>query len=126
MTLHDSTNYHWVEEWDGSRERTTESLSGWAHPGMAVTENQKIVTCDSGESRILVFSLDGDLEYSWVGDFTDAHGISVAKEGGEEIIWIADNGSKRKAEHSYEYPPGADQKSGSCLLYTSPSPRDRG
>ena len=112
MTLHDSTNYHWVEEWDGSRERTTESLSGWAHPGMAVTENQKIVTCDSGESRILVFSLDGDLEYSWVGDFTDAHGISVAKEGGEEIIWIADNGSKRKAEHSYEYPPGADQKSG--------------
>ena len=52
MTLHDSTNYHWVEEWDGSRERTTESLSGWAHPGMAVTENQKIVTCDSGESRV--------------------------------------------------------------------------
>ena len=112
MTLNDSDNYHWIEEWDASRERTTESLSGWAHPGMDVTENQRIVTCDSGESRILVFSLDGELEYSWVGDFTDAHGISVVKEGGTEVLWIADNGSKRKSEHSYEYPPGADQESG--------------
>ena len=112
MTLNDSDNYHWIEDWDASRERTPESLSGWAHPGMAVTEKQQIVTCDSGESRILVFSLDGELESSWVGDFTDAHGISVVKEGGTEVLWIADNGSKRKSEHSYEYPPGADQESG--------------
>jgi len=112
MTLNDSDNYHWIEEWDASRERTPESLSGWAHPGMAVTEKQQIVTCDSGESRILVFSLDGELESSWVGNFTDAHGISVVKEGGTEVLWIADNGSKRKSEHSYEYPPGADQESG--------------
>ena len=54
MTLNDADNYHWIEEWDGSRERTTESLSGWAHPGMAVTENQRIVTCDSGESSFLL------------------------------------------------------------------------
>jgi hypothetical protein len=112
MTLNDADNYHWIEEWDGSRERTTESLSGWAHPGMAVTENQRIVTCDSGESKILVFSLEGELEYSWVGDFTDAHGISIVREDGEEVLWIADNGSKRASEHSYEYPPGADQNSG--------------
>ena len=112
MTLNDADNYHWIEEWDGSRERTTESLSGWAHPGMAVTENQRIVTCDSGESKILVFSLEGELDYSWLGDFTDAHGISIVKEDGDEVLWIADNGSKRTSEHSYEYPPGADQNSG--------------
>ena len=109
-------NYDWVENW-GEHEQTQKSLSGWAHPGMATTSDGRIVSCDSGSSEILIYSQEGDLIYSWCGDFTDAHGITVVNEDRNDYLWIADNGSKRLPEFSYEYPPGADNKSGIVLKY---------
>ena len=38
-------SYDWVENW-GSRDQAQESLSGWAHPGMATTSDGRIVSCD--------------------------------------------------------------------------------
>ena len=109
-------NYDWVENW-GEHEQTQKSLSGWAHPGMATTSDGRIVSCDSGSSEILIYSQEGDLIHSWCGDFTDAHGITVVNEDRNDYLWIADNGSKRLPEFSYEYPPGADNKSGIVLKY---------
>ena len=105
-------SFKWVDEWDKRGDRSPESLLGWAHPGMATTKKQEIITCDSGESRILVFSVEGELVTSWKGNFVDAHGITVAQEENQEVIWIADNGSKRESQNSYEYPPGFGSKSG--------------
>ncbi len=112
MSNENKENFRWVDEWDKRKVRSPESLLGWAHPGMAITKEQKIVTCDSGESKILVFSVDGELVNSWEGNFVDAHGITVAQEEGQEVIWIADNGAKRESKNSYEYPPGFGSKSG--------------
>ncbi|MDC0034978.1 hypothetical protein OAJ44_01275 [Chloroflexi bacterium] len=109
-------NYDWVDNW-GDRDQTQESLSGWAHPGMATTSDGRIVSCDSGSSEILIYSQDGDLIQSWFGNFTDAHGITVVNEDGNDYLWIADNGSKRLPEFSYEYPPGAENKSGMVRKY---------
>ena len=108
-----TNNYNWMDDW-GHRNQTEQSQTGWAHPGMATTSDGRIITCDSGHSEILIYSQEGDLLESWSGNFTDAHGltISTSEEGGEDVLWIADNGSKRLAEHSYEYPPGADSQSG--------------
>ena len=71
-------SYDWVENW-GSRDQAQESLSGWAHPGMATTSDGRIVSCDSGSSEILIYTQDGDIIHSWLGNFTDAHGITVVK-----------------------------------------------
>lgn len=109
-------NYDWLENW-GGRDQTQKSLSGWAHPGMATTSDGRIVSCDSGSSEILIYSQKGELIHSWSGDFTDAHGITVVNEGGKDYLWIADNGSKRLPEFSYEYPPGVDNKSGIVHKY---------
>ena len=112
MSNENKESFRWVDEWDKRKVRSPESLLGWAHPGMAITKEQKIVTCDSGESKILVFSVDGELVNSWEGNFVDAHGITVAQEEGQEVIWIADNGAKRESKNFYEYPPGFGSKSG--------------
>ena len=104
-------SYKWLDDW-GNRERSKKSISGWAHPGMATTSAGNIVTCDSGESLILVFDRDGSLLDSWNGNFSDAHGITVAKEGASEVLWIADNGSKRQPGHAYDYAPDANDQSG--------------
>ena len=103
--------FQWIENW-GEINQSVKSLHGWAHPGMATTSDNHIVTCDSGESTIMVFSSDGVLVNRWDGNFVDAHGITVAKESDEEVLWIADNGSKRLPDYDYEYPPGSDNVSG--------------
>ena len=85
-------------KWDKRGNRSPESLLGWAHAGMATTKKQEIITSDSGESRILVFSVEGELVTSWKGNFLDARGIIVAQEESQEVIWIADNRSKRESQ----------------------------
>lgn len=112
--MDDSKNevtYRWLDDWE-KRHRSSESAKGWSHPGMATMADGRIITCDSGEARILVFSPQGHLTDSWIGNFKDAHGITISIENGDEIIWIADNGSKRHIDHSYAYAPGAETMSG--------------
>jgi len=111
MSDNNVPQFQWVEKW-GKNTQSKKSLHGWAHPGMSITSDNRLVTCDSGESTILVFSTDGVLEDSWDGNFVDAHGITVTEESDEELIWIADNGSKRLPDYDYEYPPGAENISG--------------
>ena len=98
MSNGNKESFKWMDEWDKRRNRSPESLLGWSHPGMATTKNQEIITCDSGESKILVFTVEGELVTSWEGNFVDAHGITVAQEESQEVIWIADNGSKRESQ----------------------------
>ena len=109
-------NYEWVDNW-GGRDQTQESLTGWAHPGMAITSDGRIVSCDSGSSEILIYTQDGNLISSWAGNFIDAHGITVVNEDEKDYLWIADNGSKRLPDFSYAYPPGAENKSGAVHKY---------
>ena len=113
MSDNTTSNFQWIDNW-GPRNQSEQSLAGWAHPGMATTSDGKIITCDSGHSEILIYTQDGDLIESWPGNFTDAHGLCITKsdDGTQDALWIADNGSKRSVENSYEYPPGAENNSG--------------
>ena len=109
--------YEWIDSW--ARIPDSESARmGWAHPGIVVTEVGDIMTCHQGGPTVLVFDDQGNLKSSWVGDFADAHGMTLVKEGESEVLWIADNGSKRSFQHGYGYPPGSDQSSGQVLKMT--------
>jgi len=104
-------NYQWIDDW-GRTSQSEYSRLGWAHPGMATTRDGRLVTCDSGEAEIKVFTQDGELLESWKGSFVDAHGITITGNDVNEEIWIADNGSKRHIRYEYDYAPDADQTSG--------------
>ena len=109
----DSQNldYRWVDDW-GRTTQSKDSRLGWAHPGMATTRDGRLVTCDSGEALMKVFSQDGVLVQSWNGKFVDAHGITITGGDVNEEIWIADNGSKRHIVYGYDYAPDANETSG--------------
>jgi hypothetical protein len=109
--------YEWMDDW-ASVPDSESRRAGWAHPGMVVTEGGDIITCHSGDPMVLIFDKNGRLKGSWKGDFTDAHGLTLVKEGGTEYLWIADNGSKRQPANGYDYPPGSDQKSGQVFKST--------
>ncbi len=109
--------YEWIGNWANVPDSES-ARRGWAHPGMVVTDSGEVITCHSGDHTVLFFDGDGRLVKSWDGDFSDAHGITLVRDGLSEQLWIADNGSKRHHTHGYDYPPGADQASGRVFKTT--------
>lgn len=64
--------YDWVEDWakvpDSENTRT-----GWAHPGMVVTDARYIITFHPGQPQVLVFDQPGNLVSSWEMDLIEGH-----------------------------------------------------
>ena len=107
-------SYDWIDHWAKIPE-TDSARHGWAHHGVVVTEGGEVVTSHPGDPTIMFFNRDGTLLRSWDSGVTDAHGMTLVKEGPSEYLWIADNGSKRAPSRGYDYPPGSEKASGQVL-----------
>jgi len=97
--------YEWVEDWAGVPD-SDNARTGWAHPGMVVTDAGYIITFHQGQPQVLVFDQPGNLIRSWEMDLVEGHGLTLVKEGGLEYLWFADPGRKRSQQHDYQYPSG--------------------
>ena len=107
--------YEWIDGW-ASIPDTESARSGWAHPGIVVTETGNIVTYHPGDPTVLIFNGDGDLLTSWDSGVFEGHGMAIAKEGDTEYLWIADNSGKNLKEAGYNYLP--EGKSGQVVKMT--------
>ena len=58
-----------------------------------------------GDPTVLIFDADGNLLTSWDSGVLEGHGMTVAKEGDAEYLWIADNGVKNVKETGYTWQP---------------------
>ena len=97
--------YEWIDNW--ARIPDTESArTGWAHHGVVVTEAGDVIAFHQSDRTVLVFDKDGNLKRSWDTGLTEAHGVTLVREGGSEYIWIADNGAKKLREYGYEQKTG--------------------
>jgi DNA-binding beta-propeller fold protein YncE len=89
--------YRWIEDWAGALPNAKAAVSGWAHPGMAVTPAGEIVTCHPGLPLLLFFTSDGAVSRSVSIEAIEAHGIAAHGD----VLLIADNGAKRLAGPGY-------------------------
>ncbi len=97
--------YEWVDHW--AKVPDTESArQGWAHHGMVITEADEIIGFHQGDSTFLVFDKDGNLRRTWDVDLTEAHGITLVKEGETEYLWVADCADKPAKDNGYEFRSG--------------------
>ena len=109
--------YQWIDNW--ARTPDTESArTGWAHHGVVATEAGDVIAFHQAGATFLVFDREGALQRSWASELTEAHGMTLVKEGGAEYLWIADNGRKRQPKFSYEYPDSAPKISGRVVKMT--------
>jgi hypothetical protein len=53
-----------------------------------------LMVTDEPKNNIIIYSQDGKLLDSWTLGMTAAHGLSIVDEGGEEFLWIVDNGGR--------------------------------
>ena len=101
-------SYEWIDNW--ARIPDTESArTGWAHHGVVVTEVGDVITFHQSDRTVLVFDKGGNLKRSWDTVLTEAHGVTLVKEGESEYIWIADNGAKKLREYGYEQKTGSKE-----------------
>ena len=109
--------YEWIDGW-ATVPNGEAAAAGWAHPGMVVARNGEVLTCHSGLPTVLAFDREGRHLRSWDLDVADSHGMTLVEGNGTELLWIADNGSKRAAGLGYEYAAGSEQVSGQVLKTT--------
>ena len=110
-------SYEWQENWASYPD--TESLhNGWSHHGVVVSQNGDVITYHPDDPTIMRFGADGSLKSSAAVDLADAHGITLVKEGGNEYLWVADNGAKRRPSTKYEYLPDMGRVEGQAVKMT--------
>ena len=109
-------SYEWSENW--AKIPDTESArTGFAHHGIAATQDGRIIAYHQDEPWVLVFDREGNLVNSWETDLTEGHGITTVTEGDTEYVWIADNGGKARKQGGYRRPvaPVPDEISGQVV-----------
>jgi len=89
----DQSKYEWREGW-AALPNGPAVTAGWAHHGVAVLSDGTVVAFHPGESTLLVFDDAGELKREVPIDAIEAHGITAVIEGGEDRLWVADNGVK--------------------------------
>ncbi|MEE2885733.1 MAG: hypothetical protein VX701_08595, partial [Chloroflexota bacterium] len=82
--------YQWFEQW-AKIPITESSVNGWAHNDMVVSENGNIIGFHQADPTMLVFDHQGNVAKRIDVEVSNAHGMSIVNEGGEEFVWMADN-----------------------------------
>lgn len=97
--------YEWLGDW-ATLPDSASARTGWAHPGLAVTATNEIITFHPGDPTVLVFDQDGTLRRTIATGLTEGHGITLTREGATDYLWIADSGAKRNPQTGYGYSGG--------------------
>ena len=96
--------FDWIGDW-ASLPAASSVPRGWAHHGMAFSNEGEIVTFHPTESLVVILTTEGELVRSFEIPVIEAHGLTLSTLGFTQSIWIADNGRKRHPDHEYEYLP---------------------
>jgi histidinol-phosphatase len=109
--------YDWEEDWTQPHGSPLAQI-GHAHPGVVVTADGEIITFHPGDPTVLVYAADGTLVRSWVTDLVEGHGLTLAREGDTEVLWIVDNGTKVSVGADGQYASVAAPHGGRAVKMT--------
>lgn len=88
-----NSDFEWIDDW-ASPPPDAQNGKGWAHHGITVTADQRVVTFQSGGDSVCVFDQQGTLLDSWPTGLVEAHEMTISGSPGEERLWLADPGLK--------------------------------
>src|SRR5271156_5632359 len=67
-----------------------EVSSSWAHSGLVATSDGELIGFHAG--RLVAFDHEGHVRRVVDPGLTEGHGITLVREGEEELLWISDPG----------------------------------
>lgn len=98
----DGQIYDWLDDW-ADVPAPEEASVGWAHHGLAVSRSGEIIGFHPERSEVVFFDRGGRFLRSFPTPLKEGHGITLVEEDGDELVWVADPGSKMRqaADGSY-------------------------
>ena len=78
--------YTWQSDW-----AKLPPMTGHAHHGFTWSKQGYLVSGHATDPEVLILSPDGELIRSFRTPVEENHGLTLAEENGEEVLWIADN-----------------------------------
>lgn len=66
------------------------AMNSWAHNGIVVTAAGELIGFHAGQ--LVTFDHDGHLSSLVRTDLTEGHGITLVREGEDELLWLSDPG----------------------------------
>jgi hypothetical protein len=97
FSLQDGPSYEWSEPWNhwlAARPRS--EMLEWIHSGIAVTRSGDVIVISHDRAEAHVLGADGTARRSFRTGVVQGHGLLIAEENDEEVVWIADNGTRRQ------------------------------
>ena len=82
-------SYKWIDNWAKLPE-----TDGWAHHGMSVTLDEKIIAIHPTEPMVIIFDKAGELIDSFSVPIREGHQLALSSDGNKQNLWIADPGKK--------------------------------
>lgn len=77
--------WNWTEQW-----AKLPPMTGHSHHGLVINRAGQIVTGHATDPEILILDTDGNLLRSFPVPVVETHGLCLAEEQGEEVLFIAD------------------------------------
>lgn len=110
--------YRWDKDWSAHGHHDGSS-AGWAHHGIVVTRDGRIVTISEERPEVLILGEDGAVVSSWIADGVEGHGLALTEGDDGEVLWISDIGTKNQpnAEGDYTAAPAGPVR-GAVRAYT--------
>lgn len=110
--------YEWVPGWGAQEGHHDGHSTAWAHHGIAVTDDDRIVTFSEKQPEVLILDQDGKLLSSWAPDVIEGHGLAITREGDQEVLWICDIGTKNRLQEDGGYTELPQPARGAVVKYT--------
>jgi hypothetical protein len=85
----DSLTYRWIADW-----AKIPATPGHSHHGIVTMPNGDILTGHAQDAKILILSPDGVVKREFNVPVDETHGLCLAQDQGETVLWIADVGGK--------------------------------
>lgn len=64
------------------------------HEMVMDNKGRLLMVTDEPKNNILIYDQSGKILDAWTLNLSSAHGLSLVNEGGEEFLWIVDNGGR--------------------------------
>ena len=94
-------SFDWVDGW-GDLPATPSARSNGRTHGVAVTSRGQVVVLRQADPAVVVLGRDGELHDAWGDRFGGAHGLTLGRENGRDVLWITDEVSGEVSKLSLE------------------------
>lgn len=81
--------YEWIDNWVRIPASPSGQENGRTH-GVVVSTSGKVIVFHQANPAVLIYDPDGALVEAWGDRFAGAHGLALAREDGDEFLWITD------------------------------------